>query len=259
MYARSPKSTTQSQTLGRSIGSLGRLTMLAAVVLVAAIFVYRFRGQLEIHTLAARESQLRAYYQAHPIQTLAIAFLAYVAVTGLSLPGAAAMSVLCGWLFGFARALVLVSFASTAGATIAFLLSRYFFGRAIQARYGARLATFNAAMEHEGAFYLFTLRLIPQVPFFVVNVAMGLTKLPVHTFWWVSQLGMLPGTIVFVLAGASAPTLKKVADEGLSSILDWRLMTALVLLGLLPLGIKWALRLASITKRADDPGGRSSC
>jgi uncharacterized membrane protein YdjX (TVP38/TMEM64 family) len=162
-------------------------------------------------------------------------------VTGLSLPGATAMSVAYGWLFGFWRAVVLVSFASTTGATIAFLLSRYLLGQWIQARYGERLAALNAAIDREGAFYLFTLRLIPQVPFFVLNATMGLTKIRVWTFWWVSQLGMLPGTVVFVLAGAQAPSLKTIGEKGLASVLDWRLAAALALLGVLPLAMKWTI------------------
>jgi len=214
------------------------LALVAIVALAAGLFV-RYRAELRLTSLAERETELRAVVEAHPAAALAIALAAYVAVTGLSLPGATAMSVACGWLFGFWRALVLVSFASTAGATIAFLLSRYLLGQWIQARYGERLAAINAAIDREGAFYLFTLRLIPQVPFFVLNAAMGLTKIRVWTFWWVSQLGMLPASVVFVLAGASAPSLKTVADKGLASILDWRLAAALALLGVLPLATKW--------------------
>lgn len=222
---------------------LYRLAILIVVVLVAGSLLYSFRDQLRLDELAQRETEFRGYYAAHPWLTLAAAFLAYVVVTGLSLPGAAAMSVLYGWLFGFWRALVLVSFASTAGATIAFLLSRYVIGEAIQARYGNRLPAINAAIERDGAFYLLTLRLIPQVPFFVINVAMGLTKLRAGTFWWVSQVGMLPGTVVFVLAGASAPSLQQIADRGIASLLDWRLVAALALLGATPLLIRWTLRM----------------
>ncbi|HMC11765.1 MAG TPA: VTT domain-containing protein [Pirellulaceae bacterium] len=222
---------------------LFRLAILGVVVLIAGWLLYSFRDQLQLDELARRETEFRGYYAAHPWLTLAAAFLGYVVVTGLSLPGAAAMSVFYGWLFGFWRALVLVSFASTAGATIAFLLSRYVIGEAIQARYGDRLAALNAAVERDGAFYLLTLRLIPQVPFFVINVAMGLTKLRAWTFWWVSQVGMLPGTIIFVLAGASAPSLQQIADQGLTSLLDWRLVTALTLLGATPLLIRWTLRM----------------
>jgi uncharacterized membrane protein YdjX (TVP38/TMEM64 family) len=228
-----------------------RLTILSILVAAMATGYVLFREQLSIRALAARETQLRAVVDEQPVAALAVAFIVYVAVTGLSLPGAAAMTVLYGWLFGFWRALVLVSFASTAGATIAFLLSRYLFGQAIQARYGSRLAAFNEAMDREGAFYLFTLRLIPQVPFFVINVVMGLTRIRTQTFWWVSQLGMLAGTCVFVLAGANAPSLTTVADQGLSSILDWKLIGALVLLGVLPLVLKKVLAMIrpDVTRR----------
>jgi uncharacterized membrane protein YdjX (TVP38/TMEM64 family) len=108
------------------------------------------------------------------------------------------MTLLYGWFFKFVAALLVVSFASTTGTTLAFLLSRYLLRDAIQQKFGERLAGFNGALEREGAFYLFTLRLIPAVPFFVINVVMGLTPIRVWTFWWVSQLGMLPGTCVFV-------------------------------------------------------------
>lgn len=223
-------------------GRQGLRWLVLALVLAAAVAGFvGFRRQLSIDALAAGETELRAAAKAHPVAALTIAFAGYVLVAGLSLPGATAMSVGCGWLFGFWRAVVLVSFASTTGATLAFLLSRYLLGQWIQSRYGERLAAINAAIDREGAFYLFTLRLIPQVPFFVLNAAMGLTRIRVWTFWWVSQLGMLPATVVFVLAGASAPSLKTVADRGLSSVLDWRLATALALLGVLPLAVKWAM------------------
>jgi uncharacterized membrane protein YdjX (TVP38/TMEM64 family) len=226
-----------------------RLAVLGAVVALAAVIFALYRDRLDLHALAARETQLRTWYEAHPLAALAIAFVAYAVVTGLSIPGGVVMSVLYGWLFGFWRALIVVSFASTTGATIAMLLCRYLLGHWIQTRFGPLLEPLNRRIEREGAFYLFTLRLIPQVPFFVVNAGMGLTKLPVRTFWWVSQLGMLPGTCVFILAGLGAPSLQEVADRGLASLLDWRLMTALVLLGVLPLLLKWAL--GGVRQRAE--------
>ena len=241
-------------TSARASGSLAlwpRTLVLALVIVAVAALVFRFRDDLSLDALAARETHLRAWTDAHPADALAIAFATYVVVTGLSLPGAAAMSVLYGWLFGFWKALVLVSFASTTGATIAFLLSRYLFGQAIQARYGERVAAFNSAIERDGAFYLFTLRLIPQIPFFVINVVIGLTKLRTTTFWWVSQLGMLPGTIVFVLAGSSVKSLREIEQRGLSSLLDWKLITALILLGIVPLAIKKLLPLTRLSGTAD--------
>ena len=231
-----------------------RLRIVALVLLLSiATALLVTYGEPILDALAARETSLRTLCDEHAVASLAVAFLAYVAVTGLSLPGAAAMSVLYGWLFGFWKALIVVSFASTTGATIAFLLSRYLFGQAIQARYGERVEAFNAAIEREGAFYLFTLRLIPQVPFFVLNVVMGLTKLRPRTFWWVSQLGMLPGTIVFVLAGSSVKSLREIQERGLSSILDWKLVTALILLGVVPLAIKKLLAYVRPTAAAEVP------
>jgi len=239
---------TEAQTRGLSWSFWLRMATLAALLSAAAILLVIY-GKPILAALADRETRLREQAEAHPAAAMAIAFVTYVVVTGLSLPGAAAMSVACGWLFGFWRALVLVSFASTTGATIAFLLSRHLFGRAIQSRYAERVAAFNAAIEREGAFYLFTLRMIPQVPFFVINVAMGLTKLRTTTFWWVSQLGMLPGAAVFVLAGSSVKSLRELEERGLASLLDWKLALALALLGLAPLALK---RLISLV-RPDGP------
>src|SRR5262245_21421200 len=139
-----------------------RVAVVALLAIVAGALYLRYRHELALDALVARETSLRSMCDAHAVGALAVAFLAYVVVTGLSLPGAVVMSVAYGWLFGFWKALVVVSFASTTGATIAFLLSRYLFGQMIQARYGPRIAALNDAIDREGAFYLFTLRLIPQ-------------------------------------------------------------------------------------------------
>lgn len=204
--------------------------------LLAFVVMYLTLGKyLSLEVLASREAELRQWRTAHPLLSLGLAFVLYVVVTGFSLPGAAVLTVVCGWLFGFWQGLLLVSFASTSGATLAFLFSRYLFRDAIQSRFGDRLSTVNAALEREGAFYLFSLRLIPVIPFFVINAVMGLTKIRVWTFWWVSQLGMLAGTCVFVYAGAQIPTLDHLADEGVGAVLTPRLIIAFVLLGLFPL------------------------
>jgi uncharacterized membrane protein YdjX (TVP38/TMEM64 family) len=215
-----------------------KLLVLAAVVVVAVALLVTFRQYLSLAYLAEREADLRSYRDAHPVLVLAIAFAVYVAVTGLSLPGAAAMSLAYAWLLGFWQAVVLISFASTTGATVAFLLSRYLVGASIQARYADRLRGFNDALARDGPFYLFTLRLTPVVPFFVVNLVMGLTPIRARTFWWVSQLGMLPGTCVYVYAGSRVPSLATLAEQGAGGILDWQLLVAFALLGLFPLGVK---------------------
>jgi uncharacterized membrane protein YdjX (TVP38/TMEM64 family) len=219
----------------------GRLKKLVVVLVIGGLFAvaYVFYGdQLTLANLAEQEDALMAYGKAHPLGVFAAAFLLYVAVTAASLPAAGLCTLAYGWFFGFWQALLLVSFASTMGATLAFLLTRYLFREAVQKRFGDRLAGFNRALEREGAFYLFTLRLIPQVPFFLINIMMGLTPLRARTFWCVSQAGMLPGTCVFVYAGTTFPTAQKLAEEGLSGILTPQILIAFLLLGLFPLAVK---------------------
>ena len=218
--------------------SLRKVVVLVFVVAAVAVLYSQFSGQLTLENLAKQESALREYQQEHPVLIYGAAFLLYVAVTGLSLPGAAGLTLTYGWYFGLVPGVILVSFASTTGATVAFLLSRYLFRDAIQNKFGDRLVDFNRALENEGAFYLFTLRLIPAVPFFVINVVMGLTPMRVWTYWWVSQLGMFPGTIVYVYAGSSVPDLNTLAQQGTSGILSPQLFVAFVILGLFPLVAK---------------------
>ena len=215
----------------------GHIALFVVVVSLIAVFV-RYRESLSFDSLIVRQTALQRAVVEQPVLVLGSAFVLYVVVTGLSLPGAAVLSLAYGWLFGFWRGLVLVSFASTAGATIAFLMSRFLFRDAIRSRFGERLHAFNEALAREGAFYLFTLRLIPQVPFFIVNLLMGLTPLRTTTFWWVSQLGMLPGTCVYVYAGSSVSSLETLRDQGVSGLVTWQLLLAFALLGLFPLIVK---------------------
>jgi len=222
----------------------------ALLVAAAATALYVKYGEaLLLDSLATKETELRRYGHQHPGFTYAVAFLIYVAVTGLSLPGAAGLTLIYGWYFGFMRGIILVSFASTTGATIAFLLSRFLFRDAIQKNFGDRLEGFNKALEREGSFYLFTLRLIPAVPFFVINAVMGLTPLKTTSYWWVSQLGMLPGTAVYVYAGSSVPSLADLAEQGTGGILTPRIILAFVLLGVFPLVVRSLMRkLSPITR-----------
>ena len=240
---------------GRSLfrAVVTRLLVLAVVAAAAACLVYAFGDLLTLESLAAREAELREFYQAHPVVTLAIAFLLYAAVTGLSIPGSVPLSLSCGWLFGFGTGVVLVSFASTTGASVAFLMSRYLIGTWVQSRFGERLTTVNRAMDREGALYLFTLRLVPAVPFFVINVVMGLTKIRLSTFWWVSQLGMLPATCIFIWAGASAPSLQAIQENGVGSVLSLNTVLALAALGIFPLAVRWIVRLFRGKSKASKP------
>lgn len=218
-----------------------KLIVAALFGLTVMIGYWKLGDVLTLKYMASQELGLRNYQQQHPGLTYFIALVIYVTVTGLSIPGATALSLLYAWFFGLLRAVVLVSFASTAGATLAFLLSRYLFQTAIQNKFGDRLGQFNEALQKNGALYLFTLRLIPAIPFFVINVVMGLTPLKTSTYWWVSQLGMLPGTIVYVYAGSLIPTLNELADRGTSGILSFRIVIALLLLGVFPLLARYTI------------------
>ena len=204
-----------------------------------------YRDSLSLTALAERETELKAFQQEHPVAVFGIAFVVYVAITGLSLPGAAALTLLMGWYFGWLPGLVLVSFASTAGATVAFLVSRFLFRDAIQNKLGEKLAWFNEQLDRDGPFFLFTLRLVPLVPFFVINAVMGLTKIKAMTFWWVSQIGMLAGTAVFVFAGSRVPDLQTLAAEGAGAVFSSsqliQITLAFGLLGVFPLIVKFLL------------------
>ena len=219
-----------------------KLLLFALAIVVIASIAFVFRNALSLEYLAERETELRQFQQQHPWLVYALALGLYVAVAGLSIPGATVLGVTYGWFFGFFPAVILVSFASTLGATIAFWLSRYLLYDSVQQRFGEQLANLNQNLDSEGPFYLFVLRLVPLFPFFVVNLVMGLTPIRTSTYWWVSQLGMLPGTSVFVWAGSNVPTLSKLAEQGSQEILSWQLIAAFVLIGVFPLAIRWLLR-----------------
>jgi uncharacterized membrane protein YdjX (TVP38/TMEM64 family) len=239
-----PKRVAMESSNEKSSSRNPRWKLIAFVVLALVIVTvgFLFRGTLTLESLAQRESQLRGFQSEHPIAIYAVAFGVYVTVTGLSLPGAAALTLVYGWYFGFSAGLVLVSFASTAGATLAFLSSRHLLREAVLSNYGDSMKTFESRLADEGAFYLFTLRLIPAVPFFVINLVMGLTPLRVWTFWWVSQLGMLAGTAVYVYAGSRVPNLNVLAEEGVNAVFApaqlIQLGIAFGLLGVFPLVIR---------------------
>jgi uncharacterized membrane protein YdjX (TVP38/TMEM64 family) len=209
------------------------LAVLAAVP--AGCFVlYVFRGELSLQRLVEHEAAVRDFATARPVLTFLLAFLSYALATGASVPGAAGMSLAVAWLFGFWRALLLISFASTLGATLAFLVSRWLLRDKVRTRFAASLSEIEQALERDGAKYLFLLRLVPLIPFFVINIVMGLTPIRLRTYWWVSQLGMLPGTVLFVAAGSSVKPLKELLQEGVTGLLTWQVVAAFSALGLLP-------------------------
>lgn len=211
--------------------------LVGAAVLVALIAFFAAGGTryLSFEALKAQHAALQARYAAHPYLVAAAFFFAYIAVTGLSLPGAALLTLAAGALFGLAWGTVLVSFASTLGATVAFLLSRFVLREWVKKRFAGRLAAIDRGVARDGGFYLFLLRLTPAVPFFVINVAMGVTAMRARTFYWVSQLGMLPATLVFTNAGTRLAAIGSPRD-----VLSWPLLGALLALGLFPLAAKKA-------------------
>jgi len=211
-----------------------RLALAVALVALAAAFFALDLGQyFRLEYFKSQQASIDAFHRDHPLEAAAIFFAIYVAVTALSVPGAAIMTVAGGAIFGLARGTLIISFASSIGATLAFLASRYVLRDAVRSRFGERLRAVDAGVKKDGAFYLFTLRLVPLVPFFAVNLVMGLTPLRTWTFYWVSQLGMLAGTVVYVNAGTQIAKI-----ESLSGILSPGLVGAFVLLGVFPLAAR---------------------
>ncbi|WP_461480667.1 FAD-dependent oxidoreductase [Porticoccus sp.] len=207
------------------------LTMIAA--LVVAFFWFDLDQLLTLEGLKAGLAQFEDWRLARPILVGGGFLLLYIVATALSLPGAAVMTLAAGALFGLMWGTLIVSFASSIGATLAFLVSRYLLRDTVQNRFGERLKPLNDGIKKEGAFYLFTLRLVPVFPFFLINLLMGLTPIRAVTFYWVSQVGMLAGTLVYVNAGTQLAQL-----DSLAGILSPSLLASFVLLGLFPLMAK---------------------
>jgi pyruvate/2-oxoglutarate dehydrogenase complex dihydrolipoamide dehydrogenase (E3) component/uncharacterized membrane protein YdjX (TVP38/TMEM64 family) len=203
---------------------------------VAAFFIFDLGSYLTLEALKARQADLADFVAREPLKAVGGFFLLYVAVTALSLPGAAIMTLAAGAIFGLLLGTVIVSFASAIGASLAFLSSRYILRDWVKGKFGQRVGAIDRGIEKDGAFYLLTLRLIPAFPFFLINLAMGLTGMRLVTFYIVSQIGMLPGTIVFVNAGTQLA-----AIESTSDILSPALIGSFVLLGLFPLIAKFII------------------
>ncbi|RVT49740.1 FAD-dependent oxidoreductase [Rubrivivax albus] len=209
------------------------LLLLALVAGIALFFAFDLQRFLTLEYLKSAQGEFAALYAERPLAVIGSYFALYVAVTALSLPGAAIMTLAGGAIFGLWVGLLVVSFASSIGATLAMLAARYVLRDSIKARFGQRVAEIDRGVERDGAFYLFTLRLVPAVPFFVVNLVMGLTAMKARTFYVVSQLGMLAGTLVYVNAGTQLAQI-----DSLKGILSPGLIGSFVLLGLFPLVAK---------------------
>ena len=211
-----------------------KIIIACVIVLGIAAFQYFDLGQyLTLEYIKSSQSKLQELYLGNRVLVIISYMVIYIAVTALSLPGAVVLTLAGGGLFGLMVGTLAVSFASTIGATLACLVSRFFLREWVQNKFGEKLTTINIGVEKEGAFYLFSLRLVPIFPFFMINLLMGLTRMRLSTFYWVSQIGMLAGTIVFVNAGKE---LAKI--DSLSGIMSPGLLGSFVVLGLFPITVK---------------------
>lgn len=211
-----------------------KIVIACAIALGIVAFRYFDMEQyLTLEYLKSSQATFQALYLEHRVLVIASYIVIYIAVTALSLPGAVVLTLAGGGLFGLVVGTVAVSFASTIGATLACLVSRFFLREWVQGKFGDKLATIDNGIEKEGPFYLFSLRLVPIFPFFVINLLMGLTRMRLFTFYWVSQIGMLAGTIVFVNAGKE---LAKI--DSLSGIMSPGVIGSFVVLGLFPITVK---------------------
>jgi pyruvate/2-oxoglutarate dehydrogenase complex dihydrolipoamide dehydrogenase (E3) component/uncharacterized membrane protein YdjX (TVP38/TMEM64 family) len=205
------------------------IVLLALLVVVILFFVFDLGQYLTLDYVKAQQQVLDQYYVENRVVTLIGFFVLYVVITGASLPGAAVLTLAGGAIFGLVTGVVLISFASSIGASIAFLVSRYLFRDSVQSRFGSSLKSINDGIDKDGPFYLFALRLVPAFPFFVINLVMGLTRLRLWTFFWISQLGMFAGTIVYVNAGTQLAQI-----ESASGIFSTGIVLSFVLLAMLP-------------------------
>ncbi|MBZ9560073.1 MULTISPECIES: bifunctional TVP38/TMEM64 family protein/FAD-dependent oxidoreductase [unclassified Modicisalibacter] len=217
------------------------ILLLVLVLLVAMFFVSGADDVLTLATLKAQQAQFQARFAAHPLAMAGGFFAVYVAMAALSLPGAVLLTLLAGALFGLGWGVLIVSFASSIGAALAFLAARWLARGAVERRFSRQLEWINRGIRREGAFYLFTLRLVPIFPFFIINLVMGLTRMRLVTFYWVSQLGMLPGTLLYVNAGRALGEV-----DSVGGILSPVVIASFVALGLFPLlarrGVDWLKR-----------------
>ena len=221
--------------------STKKLIVLGVFLLAVASYFWFDLGRfLSLEGLQAGQQELASFVADNWLLSVGGFFVIYVAVTALSIPGATVMTLAAGAVFGLLTGTVLVSFASTIGATLAFLLARFLLRDYVEQKFSGAANKVNAGVASEGGYYLFGLRLVPLFPFFVINLVMGVTRLRAMTFYWVSQLGMLPGTLVYVNAGTQLARIENTSD-----ILSPALIGSFVLLGLFPLLAKKLLQFST--------------
>jgi uncharacterized membrane protein YdjX (TVP38/TMEM64 family) len=211
-----------------------RIAIVGTIIVIIVLFKVLGLGQyLTLDYLKSSQEKFAILYNNNQVAVIAVYMLIYIAVTALSLPGAAVMTLAGGAMFGFWVGFIVVSFASTIGATLACFVARFLLRDWVQNKFGDKLTAINEGIAKEGAFYLFSLRLVPIFPFFIINLVLGLTNMNLLTFYWVSQVGMLPGTMVYVNAGKE---LAKI--DSLSGILSPGLILSFVILGIFPITVK---------------------
>jgi len=209
------------------------ILIVGAIILMILAYVFDVGSLLTLENIKAQQAKIDAMYQANPVAIAGGFFVVYILVAALSIPGAVFLTLLAGAIFGLGMGLLLASFASSIGATLAFLVSRYVLRSTVESKFGDKLYMINNSVEKEGAFYLFTMRLVPIFPFFLVNLVMGLTKIKTGIFYIVSQIGMLLGTFVFVNAGTQLAGINEVGE-----ILSPKLLISFALLGIFPIVAK---------------------
>ena len=210
--------------------TVSKTQLLAVVaVLVAIFFFFDWDDYLTLDALKAQQAEILDFYANRPLLTLLVYAIIYIVVTGLSLPGATILTLAGGALFGLLWGTIIVSFASSIGATVAFLAARFVFRDGVEQKFGDYLKKIDEGIAKDGAYYLFTLRLVPLIPFFGINLVMGLTTMKTSTYYWISQIGMLPGTLVYVNAGTQLAQIKSLSD-----ITSPLLIFSFLLLGIFP-------------------------
>lgn len=212
------------------------ILVLVVVSVVVLFFALDISDYFSLAYLQEQRAKLVEFYVENPVVTILLFALVYIGLTSLSIPSATGLTLLAGAIFDLVTGVIVVSIVSTVGAGLAFLLARYLFRDVVQNKFATQLGPINDGIDRDGIFYLFAIRLVPTIPYFVVNAAMGLTTIKFWSFVWVSQIGMLATTIVFVNAGSQLGQL-----ESLSGILSPTLIVALVLLGIFPLVAKWTV------------------
>jgi uncharacterized membrane protein YdjX (TVP38/TMEM64 family) len=213
---------------------LPKIQLLAGfAVLTILFFSFDLHNLLTLDKLQSQKEAISAFHAQHPAITVIAYSLTYIIVTGLSLPGATLLTLAGGTLFGLLWGTIIVSFASSIGATLAFLAARFLFRDSVERHFSEFITTVNDGITKDGAYYLFTLRLVPFIPFFVINLVMGLTTMKTSTFYWISQVGMLAGTLLYVNAGTQLAAIKSLSD-----IASPILIGSFVLLGIFPLVAK---------------------